>query len=201
MSDQPWPRLRAYRPQTAIAEKPHAMVELGTRNSRRRDYCDIHALCLHGSFEGDVLRRAIEATFARRRTAIPTELPVGLTGAFAETEGKAAQWNGFLQRLMQDKSPIDLSSVVESLARFFGPVLIAAGQGRTFDRRWPPEGPWNYRECRLTIACRQLSRPGQKTSSLGKSAGNALDHHAFALFHSETCARSSSPLLEVQQAG
>jgi hypothetical protein len=171
LTDPARPRLRAYRAENAIAEKLHALVELGTPNSRRRDYFDIHALCLHVSFEGDVLRRAIEATFARRRMAIPTELPVGLTGAFAETEGKAAQRNGLLQRLMQDKAPIDLASVVESLARFFGSVLIAAGQGRIFDRRWPPEGPWNCREGRLTNACRQLSRLEQKTSSMGKSAG------------------------------
>ncbi|TAK51252.1 MAG: nucleotidyl transferase AbiEii/AbiGii toxin family protein [Gammaproteobacteria bacterium] len=40
----PRPRLRAYRPETAIAEKLHAMVTLGAANSRMRDFFDVHAL-------------------------------------------------------------------------------------------------------------------------------------------------------------
>jgi len=35
--DFPMPRLKAYRPETAIAEKLHAMVILGEANSRMRD--------------------------------------------------------------------------------------------------------------------------------------------------------------------
>ncbi len=46
--DFPRPRLRAYRRETAIAEKLHAMVVLGEANSRMRDFFDIHALAQHG---------------------------------------------------------------------------------------------------------------------------------------------------------
>jgi predicted nucleotidyltransferase component of viral defense system len=39
----PSPRLRAYRPETTIAEKAHAMVTLGSVNSRMRDFFDIYS--------------------------------------------------------------------------------------------------------------------------------------------------------------
>lgn len=42
--DLPRPRLRAYRPETVVAEKLHTMVVLGAANSRMRDFFDIHAL-------------------------------------------------------------------------------------------------------------------------------------------------------------
>jgi len=37
-------QLKVYRPETAIAEKLHAMVMLGEANSCMRDFLDIHAL-------------------------------------------------------------------------------------------------------------------------------------------------------------
>ncbi|MFL6799245.1 MAG: hypothetical protein ACJ8F3_17735 [Xanthobacteraceae bacterium] len=47
-------------------------------------------------FNGDRLARAIAATFARRKTAIPAELPDGLTPAFADDQIKVQQWNAFI---------------------------------------------------------------------------------------------------------
>jgi predicted nucleotidyltransferase component of viral defense system len=38
------PRLRVYRAETAIADKLHAMVDLGEANSRMRDFFDVFAL-------------------------------------------------------------------------------------------------------------------------------------------------------------
>lgn len=71
--DLPRPRLRAYRPETAIAEKFHAMVVLGEANSRMRDFFDIYALAKDQEF-GDDLVQAVRATFERRRTVIPSDL-------------------------------------------------------------------------------------------------------------------------------
>ncbi|MGH9753997.1 MAG: nucleotidyl transferase AbiEii/AbiGii toxin family protein, partial [Blastocatellia bacterium] len=44
MLDFPAPSLRAYRPETVIAEKFHAMVDLGLRNTRMKDFYDIWKL-------------------------------------------------------------------------------------------------------------------------------------------------------------
>ena len=48
--DLPRPHLRAYRPETVIAEKTQAMVQLGTNNSRMRDFFDVYMLAQRESF-------------------------------------------------------------------------------------------------------------------------------------------------------
>jgi len=140
--DLPRPRLRAYRPETAIAEKVHAMVVLGSKNSRMRDFFDVHALAMHEPFDGGRLAGALRATFERRRTAIPADPPIALTAAFAEVEGKRAQWTGFVRRNRLAAAPADLASVIDGIAGFVGPVLAAAGRGRAFSGIWSPRGPW-----------------------------------------------------------
>lgn len=97
--DMPSPHLRAYPPETVIAEKFHAMVILGMANSRMKDYYDVWMLT--GAFEIDTerLRRAIAATFARRATAVPAEVPDGLSDAFATDPGKQRQWDAFARNL------------------------------------------------------------------------------------------------------
>lgn len=81
--DLPRARLRAYRPETAIAEKFHAMVTLGSKNSRMRDFFDIDALAGRQSFDGQALVDALRATFERRRTDVPSGLPLALTPEFS----------------------------------------------------------------------------------------------------------------------
>ena len=138
----PRPRLRAYRPETTIAEKLHAMVVLGEANSRMRDFFDVLALAERRRFDGGLLAEAVRATFERRRTEIPAETPIALTAAFAEVEGKRAQWAGFVRRSHLASAPAELASVVKGIAEFAGPVLTAAGRGQAFSGSWPPGGPW-----------------------------------------------------------
>ena len=140
--DLPRPRLRAYRPETAIAEKVHTMVELDSKNSRMRDYFDVDALAMSEAFDGAVLAAAIAATFARRRTAVPRELPLGMTPAFAAVGGKSAQWAGFMRGLPNHVDVADLVTVLERVGAFVGPVLLATGRDEHFAARWPPGGPW-----------------------------------------------------------
>lgn len=140
--DFPKPRLRAYRPETAIAEKLHAMVVLGEANSRMRDFFDIHALAMRESFDGEPLTRALRATFERRRTPIPAGLPIALTPAFAQIPGKRAQWAGFVRRNRLADAPAELATVVEGIAAFMAPVLTAARGAAPHLRRWQPGGPW-----------------------------------------------------------
>ena len=96
--DLPAPRLRAYPRESVIAEKLHAMVMLGTRNSRMKDYFDLDALAREGAVEAARLAEAIAATFARRETVIPDGMPPGLAEEFAEDDSKQAQWKAFLTR-------------------------------------------------------------------------------------------------------
>ena len=97
--DMPSPHLRAYPPETVIAEKFHAMVVLGRANSRMKDYYDVWMLTGAFEIEPERLRRAIAATFARRGTAISVEVPDGLIDAFATDPGKQRQWDAFARNL------------------------------------------------------------------------------------------------------
>ena len=71
--DLPAPILLTYPRETAIAEKFEAIVNLGLTNSRMKDYYDIWLLSQQFDFDGVNLVRAIEATFRRRRTVLPTD--------------------------------------------------------------------------------------------------------------------------------
>ena len=117
--DQPAPRLRAYPYETMIAEKFQAMVNLGRANSRMKDFYDIWILARSHEFDGVRLARAIAATFARRKTGIPSERPDALTPAFAEDQTKQRQWTAFLEDVAI--TPGTLAEVLEDLATFLMP--------------------------------------------------------------------------------
>ena len=72
LEDLPAPRLRAYPKYTVVAEKFHAICLLGMANTRMKDYFDLWVLLTEGALDPDGLRRAVEATFARRKLAMPT---------------------------------------------------------------------------------------------------------------------------------
>jgi hypothetical protein len=137
--DLPRPRLRAYRPETAIGEKLHAMVTLGSKNSRMRDFFDVRALAAREAFDGPTIARAIRTTFQRRGVEIPAS-PLALTPAFAEVEGKRDQWNGFLRK--NGLARIDFDDAVRDVGKFLLPVVASLSVGRDFDKSWPPGGPW-----------------------------------------------------------
>jgi len=138
----PRPRLKAYRPETAIAEKMHAMVALGRGNSRMKDFFDVYVLACRLSFERTELAGAIRNTFARRATDLPRELPVALTHEFAAIPGKRAQWDGFSRRLVAGRPAPDLTTVIDLIAAFAAPVLFADIQADRTVRSWGPGGPW-----------------------------------------------------------
>jgi predicted nucleotidyltransferase component of viral defense system len=117
--DQPAAKLRAYLPETVIAEKFQAMVHLGLANTRLKDFYDIWVLSRTYEFKDDRLARAIRATFDRRKTEIPTERPDALSEAFANDPTKIQQWTAFIQDVAID--PGSLNGVVETLATFLMP--------------------------------------------------------------------------------
>lgn len=122
--DQPAPRLRAYPPETVIAEKFQAMVHLGLANTRLKDFYDIWVLSRTHAFKGDRLARAIKATFDRRKTAIPANPPDALTDTFAKDQAKVKQWTAFLQDVVID--PGSLAETTSALSAFLMPHVEVA---------------------------------------------------------------------------
>ena len=139
--DLPRARLRAYRPETSIAEKTEAMVRLALANSRMKDFFDIHRLAETRTFDGETMRLAVAATFERRRIEIPSERPLALTSDFAEDRQKKVQWTAFVRRTRRPDLH-DLPAVIAALDRFLWPVLQAAARRETWPRTWTNGGPW-----------------------------------------------------------
>lgn len=126
--DAPAPRLRSYPRETVVAEKFHAIVALGPANSRMKDFYDLWALSRTLGFETPAIAEAIRATFARRRTGVPRQLPIGLSDAFARSSEKQAQWQGFLRRAPLAPAPDDFCDVVAAIRDFLMPAAQAAAR-------------------------------------------------------------------------
>lgn len=124
--DLPQPRLHAYAPETVVAEKLEALVVLGIATSRMKDLYDLELIRRTFPFD-DTLVTAVAATFARRGTPIPSEVPVGLSDAFAADSVKQAQWTAFLRKADSDRA-LELSTVVEALREWLWPVLRRAAK-------------------------------------------------------------------------
>lgn len=118
------PRLRVYPRAAVVAEKLEAIVSLGMANSRLKDYFDLRALAREGALDARQLGDAIAATFQRRGTAVPVELPLGLSDEFARDAAKRAQWKAFLGKNRLEAPTLD--EVIEEVRRFVaGPLALA----------------------------------------------------------------------------
>jgi predicted nucleotidyltransferase component of viral defense system len=104
--DLPAPRVRAYPPEAVIAEKFQAMVNLGILNGRMKDYYDLWAIPRTMTIAAENLDAAIAATFERRRTAVPTERPPGLTAEMVESADKQRQWRAYTYSIGLEAVPL-----------------------------------------------------------------------------------------------
>ena len=126
LDDQPAPRLRVYPRAAVAAEKLEAIVSLGMANSRMKDYFDLRALALEGVLDAQLLGDAIAATFQRRRTAVPVDVPLGLSDEFARDAAKQTQWKAFLGKNRLAAPTLD--EVIEEVRRFVTEPLKLARQ-------------------------------------------------------------------------
>jgi predicted nucleotidyltransferase component of viral defense system len=117
----PAPRLRVYAPETVVAEKLEALVVLGLTTSRLKDLYDLDFIRRAFDFD-EILVEAIRATFVRRGTQVPSELPVGLSDAFASDKIKKLQWAAFLRKSGAEQD-LDLAVVVQRLRTWLWPLL------------------------------------------------------------------------------
>ena len=140
LGEMPGPHLHVYPRYTVVAEKLEALTSLGMLNSRMKDYFDLWILAKHSDFDGQILSRAVAATFERRRTAVPTGVPIGLSDEFINDAQKGKQWQGFLRKNALD--PMSLATVVVDLRDFLMPVLAAIAAGGSHDYPWRAVAGW-----------------------------------------------------------
>jgi hypothetical protein len=144
--DMPAPRIRAYRKETAIAEKLDAMLELGMLNSRMKDFYDIAVLGDLFSFRGAELQRAVRVSLKRRVLTSLSELPIAFTNEFAQDKDKNIQWGAFLRRIGKNSGALPFHQVVMNIRNFLLPVLQALNARTEFNEVWEPGGPWRPQE-------------------------------------------------------
>ncbi len=136
------PRILAFQPATAIAEKFETIVTKGLANSRLRDYYDIWLLSTIHAYGGAELAATIAGTFAHRRTELTATTPSGLTAAFYRTAEAQSRWRSFLSEKGID-APADLADVCEAIIDFIMPAVTAAAAEETFVLKWKPSTGWS----------------------------------------------------------
>ncbi|MBM3451137.1 MAG: nucleotidyl transferase AbiEii/AbiGii toxin family protein [Armatimonadetes bacterium] len=139
--DLPAPDVLAYPREAVIAEKLEAMVVLGDRNSRIKDFFDIHHLATHFEFDRATLAEAVRRTFERRRTPIPADDPIGLTPGYWENPSRPIQVRAFARRTGL-AVPASFTAFAELLGGFLSPVLHDVRAGTLPKGSWKPGGPW-----------------------------------------------------------
>ena len=140
--DFPAPVLNAYPKETVVAEKFQAMTALGMQNSRMKDFFDLWILSRDFEFNGETLVQAINATFRRRNSLPPAEMPLALTTEFGSDPMKIIQWEAFVRKGKLATNPAKLNAVIAALVEFLMPPSRTAAAGEIFRATWRPGGPW-----------------------------------------------------------
>jgi hypothetical protein len=140
--DFPAPDVLAYPREAVVAEKLEALVVLGDRNSRIKDFFDLHYLATRFAFDRATLAEAVRRTFARRRTPIPMEAPIGLTRAYWENPSRPPQVRAFTRRAGLTLPEDPGREFSELLGGFLLPLLEDLRRGRRAEGAWSPGGPW-----------------------------------------------------------
>ncbi len=136
------PHLLGYTPDSTVAEKFQAMVELEMANTRLKDFFDLWKLSQTLHFDGSILAAALTATFRQRGTPLPTSPPPALTESFSADPTKQAQWSAFLRKMRLEAEAGTLTEIVKEIADFLLPPAYEAASGNPFGKNWTPGGPW-----------------------------------------------------------
>ena len=135
-------RLFGYSKESTVAEKFEAMIQLGSINSRMKDFYDIWLLSRQFDFDGALLSRAIQEAFFNRGTEVSLR-PLAFEDSFAELADKKTQRRGFLKTKVPNLPvPSELKDPVAQIQLFLGPVSESLASREEFRRTWKAPGPW-----------------------------------------------------------
>jgi hypothetical protein len=139
----PIPRVRAYPREAVIAEKFEAMVHLGRRNSRMKDFHDVWALSMAFEFDAATLRDAIAKCFSARGTAWTNEVPDALKENFYLDRDLTTRWRAYLAAGAFRRSPPHVFDEVGKVVRgFLCPLRDSLVTGHCSLKHWSAGGPW-----------------------------------------------------------
>ena len=136
------PDVLAYPREAVVAEKLEAVVVLGDRNSRIKDFFDLQYLASHFEFDRVRLTEAVDRTFARRGTPIPTGEPIGLTPSYWDNPSRPNQVRAFARRSGLEVPDNPGRDFVKLLGDFLLPLFTDLNEGARREGTWPAGGPW-----------------------------------------------------------
>ena len=143
ISGVPAPSLRTYPRVATIAEKFETMVQLGTRNSRMKDFYDVWALSETFRFDGVELQEAVDRCFKRRGTAWTPAAPDALTSAFYDSPDLQNRWQSYgLDGQLLSQPPSAFEAIGNRVQSFLGPIRENIMAKVRFEKQWPAGGPW-----------------------------------------------------------
>ncbi len=139
----PVPRVRTDPRVATVAEKFEAMVHLGHRNSRMKDFHDVWALSELFPFDGAALRNALARCFERRGAAWTADVPDALTPGFYADSDLQSRWNAYLRAGgFRTPPPAGFEEIGERVQRFLRPVRDSIVSGESLEMSWSAGGPW-----------------------------------------------------------
>jgi predicted nucleotidyltransferase component of viral defense system len=113
LDNMPGVHILAYSIETVIAEKMHAVIDLGDRTSRMKDYYDLyHILTVH-KYDAEVLKEAVIRTFKNRRTSYKEDT-MFFRPNYADHPQLSVKWNAFIRKITS-QSTLTFSEVVRYL--------------------------------------------------------------------------------------
>jgi len=139
--DFPAPELLGYTMESTIAEKYHAMANLGVLNSRMKDFYDIWMLSRTFNFRGEVLAEAVKKTFDNRSIPISAN-PVVFDPSFAKDGDKNIQWRGFIRKANLSGAPETFKEAATAVRAFLKPLVVSLAERLPFRKSWNAPGPW-----------------------------------------------------------
>ena len=140
--DFPVPRLKGYAPETVVSEKFEAMVQLGSLNSRMKDFYDLWLLTRRFDFKGENLVEALKKTFDHRKRPLPQESPLFVKEIYDEQSDRQKLWMAFLRKGQIKHAPEKLYETAKVIEKFLIKPIEAIGAGEKFAKEWKAPGPW-----------------------------------------------------------
>lgn len=140
--DFPEATLRVYSPETILAEKIHAVVQLGWVNSRMKDLFDIWLIASTQEINGATLSKALHATFKNRETPFPESLIIFDPDFLTQMRLRA--WRSIGSKLQTGEQLPELSIIINQLRSFVIPVMDSLYGNQIFSKSWTAKGGWSW---------------------------------------------------------
>jgi len=97
----PVANILAYSIETVIAEKMHAVIDLGDQSSRMKDYYDLYQILTTQSYDAEILKEAVLRTFENRHTSYKDDTAFFRT-EYPQNSEMQTRWKAFLRKISSD---------------------------------------------------------------------------------------------------